>query len=57
MQVPGAVDLAGLIVKPSASKRYMPVPLNDPFVSSLAFDPVSHLLWIGTMNNVYVYIR
>ena len=41
--------------KPSASKRYMPVPLNDPFVSSLAFDPVSHLLWIGTMNNVYVY--
>lgn len=41
--------------KPSASKRYVPLPLSDPFVSSLAFDPVSHLLWIGTMNNVYVY--
>ena len=24
-------------------------------MSSLAFDPVSHLLWVGTMNNVYVY--
>lgn len=43
--------------KPSASKRYVPLPLSDPFVSSLAFDPVSHLLWIGTMNNVYVIIR
>lgn len=41
--------------KPSASKRYVPLPLSDPFVSSLAFDPVSHLLWVGTMNNVYVY--
>lgn len=41
--------------KPSASKCYVPLPLSDPFVSSLAFDPVSHLLWIGTMNNVYVY--
>ena len=41
--------------KPSAPKRYVPLPLSDPFVSSLAFDPVSHLLWIGTMNNVYVY--
>lgn len=40
---------------PSAPKRYIPLPLRDPFVSSLAFDSVNRLLWIGTMNNLYVY--
>lgn len=51
----GGGGLGWINRKPSASKRYVPLPLSDPFVSSLAFDPVSHLLWIGTMNNVYVY--
>lgn len=41
--------------QPSAPKRYIPLPLKDPFISSLAFDPVNHLLWIGTMGNLYVY--
>lgn len=40
---------------PSASKRYTPLPLKDYFVSSMAFDSVSRLLWIGTMGNLYVY--
>lgn len=41
--------------KPSAPKRYTPLPLRDLFISSLAFDPVNRLLWIGTMGNLYVY--
>lgn len=41
--------------KPSVSKRYIPLPLLDPFISSLAFDSINHLLWIGTMSNLYVY--
>lgn len=41
--------------RPSAPKRYVPLPLKDAFVSSLAFDSINRLVWIGTMGNLYVY--
>lgn len=41
--------------RPSSPKRYVPLPLKDAFVSSLAFDAVNRLVWIGTMGNLYVY--
>ena len=41
--------------QPSASKHYTPLPLKDVFVSSLAFDSINQVLWVGTMDNLYVY--
>lgn len=41
--------------RPSAPKHYVPLPLKDAFISSLAFDSINQLVWIGTMGNLYVY--
>mgnify|MGYP000074442842 FL=1 len=41
--------------RPSTPKRYVPLPLKDAFISSLAFDSINRLVWIGTMGNLYVY--
>lgn len=41
--------------RPSAPKHYVPLPLKDAFISSLAFDSINRLVWISTMGNLYVY--